>query len=187
MVRSIATCGVPESTPTPDTVCMDIPRSNAAAKELLAGILERLAYGSEAATWRNCFLTGAYELRNEVQHSNLNSAGVAPALTTTQLFDSIAIRVNGPRAWGESLSINWIVTDEDTRYRMELSNGALVHFPSNVDRKADATLTLTRTQLLGLLLAGNTDGVSIEGDAALLGKVVALTETPDPDFAIVLP
>jgi ubiquinone biosynthesis protein UbiJ len=48
-------------------------------------------------------------------------------------------------------------------------------------------LTLTRTQLLGLLLAGNTDGVSIEGDAALLGKVVALTETPDPDFAIVLP
>ena len=161
--------------------------TNAAAKDLLAGVLERLAYGSEAATWRNCFLTGAYELRNEVQHSNLNSAGVAPALTTTQLFDSIAIRVNGPRAWGEALSINWIVTDEDTRYRMELSNGALVHFPSNVDRKADATVTLTRTQLLGLLLAGNTDGVSIEGDAAVLGKVVALTETPDPDFAIVLP
>ena len=90
-----------------------------------------LGLGAENATWRNCYLTGADEIRNGVKHPDLNSAGMAPALTTTQLFDSIAIRINGPKAWSESLSINWIVTDENSRYCTELSNGALVHYPSS--------------------------------------------------------
>jgi alkyl sulfatase BDS1-like metallo-beta-lactamase superfamily hydrolase len=36
-----------------------------AAKEVLADALTRLGYGSECATWRNCFLMGARELHQE--------------------------------------------------------------------------------------------------------------------------
>jgi len=42
------------------------------------------------------------------------------------LFDSVAIRVNGPKAWDETLAINWHLTDENQRSRMVLSNGAMV-------------------------------------------------------------
>ena len=105
---------------------------NAAAKDLLATVLEQLGFGSENATWRNSFLSGAQELRSgTIVHTEVNSAGLAPALSITQLFDSIAIRINGPKAWAETLSIDWHITDVDERYFMELSNGALIHYPTN--------------------------------------------------------
>jgi alkyl sulfatase BDS1-like metallo-beta-lactamase superfamily hydrolase len=73
---------------------------NDAARELLASVLERLGYGAENATWRNSYLTGAHELRaSTIEHTELSSAGLAPALTITRLFDSVAIRINGPKAW----------------------------------------------------------------------------------------
>ena len=40
-----------------------------AAKELLADVLTRLGYGAENATWRNCYLTGAQELRAATSHA----------------------------------------------------------------------------------------------------------------------
>ncbi len=85
---------------------------NDAARELLATILEHLGYGAENATWCNGYLTGASELRSgKIEHTEVSSAGLAPALTIIQLFDSIAIRINGPRAWTESLSISWRFTN----------------------------------------------------------------------------
>jgi alkyl sulfatase BDS1-like metallo-beta-lactamase superfamily hydrolase len=38
---------------------------NQPAKTLLADVLTRLGYGAECATWRNCFLSGAQELRGD--------------------------------------------------------------------------------------------------------------------------
>jgi alkyl sulfatase BDS1-like metallo-beta-lactamase superfamily hydrolase len=161
---------------------------HAAARDLLASVLERLGYGSENATWRNCYLQGAQELRTgKVAPTFTNSAGMAPALTTTQLFDSIAIRVDGPKAWSESLSINWILTDEKQHYRMELRNGALVHYPVSAKRDADATITLTRLQLLHLLTEGKPDGVNIDGDGNVMRKLTGLLDAADPQFAVVTP
>lgn len=147
-----------------------------------------LGYGSENATWRNCYLQGAQELRTgKVAPTFTNSAGMAPALATTQLFDSIAIRVDGPKTWSESLSINWILTDEKQRYRMELRNGALVHYPAWAKGDADATITLTRPQLLHLLTEGKSDGVNIDGDGNVMGKLAALLDAADPEFAALTP
>ena len=59
------------------------------AKEVLADALTRLGYGSENATWRNCYLMGARELRAGIKPTGLAaSAGMARAMTITQLFDS---------------------------------------------------------------------------------------------------
>jgi alkyl sulfatase BDS1-like metallo-beta-lactamase superfamily hydrolase len=112
---------------------------------------------------------------------------LAPALTTTQLFDSVAIRINGPKAWNETLAINWHLTDEDRRYRMELSNGALIHYPTNAAADADVSIVLTRSQLVGLLAEARTDGVAIDGDASVLTRLIGLLDEPDPTFAIVTP
>ena len=43
------------------------------------------------------------------------------ALTVEQLFDSIAIRINGPKAWDEHLTIDWVFTDLGRTYRTELT------------------------------------------------------------------
>ena len=70
------------------------------------------AAGSENATWRNAYLSGAAELRaGTIDHTDIDSAGLAPALTVTQLFDSVAIRIVGEKAWDEEFSIDWTLTD----------------------------------------------------------------------------
>jgi len=165
------------------------------ARQVLATALTELGYGAECATWRNCFLMGARELFHEIQHTDISAAGMAPALTVTQLFDSIAIRIDGPKAWSEQLRINWAVTGDGDgsaeadpgEYRMELSNGALIHFPTTAREEADLTVTLTKPQLIGLLLQGQTDGVEMSGDPAVLATLVGLIDNPNPDFAVVTP
>lgn len=151
-------------------------------------MLERLGYGSENATWRNCFLMGAMELRQGIQPTVVEAAtGLAPAMSVTQLFDSVAIRIDGPKAWSTRFTINWHVTDVDEHYRMELSNGALVHFPTSRREPADLTITLERAQLLPLLRTGRLDGGQVEGRTEILEQLIELTCEPDPDFAVVTP
>jgi alkyl sulfatase BDS1-like metallo-beta-lactamase superfamily hydrolase len=163
---------------------------DSAAREALAGVYERLGYGSENATWRSFYLTGALELRHGPKASPLGDigAGMAAALTIEQLFDTLAIRVDGPRAAAESLVIDWLFTDTGTRVRLTLSNGALIPTVNpKTSVKADLTLTLTKPQLLGLLGGGGLAGIEHAGDPAALTRLLAGLDEPDPAFPIVTP
>jgi alkyl sulfatase BDS1-like metallo-beta-lactamase superfamily hydrolase len=158
------------------------------AKDVLAQALQRLGYGAECATWRNCFLTGADELRQGIIPTPFSAAaGMARAMTVTQVFDTIAIRIDGPRAAGTALSVLWHFTDTGEHYRMELSNGVLIHYPTKHTRDADLALTLTHPQLLGLLAAGSLQGIGAAGDPGVLKTLLSLTDEPDPSFAVVTP
>jgi alkyl sulfatase BDS1-like metallo-beta-lactamase superfamily hydrolase len=162
--------------------------ASAAGTEVLALALEQLGYGAENATWRNCFLMGALELREGIQPTTVAaSAGMAGAMTITQLFDTIAIRIDGPRAADTALSILWYFTDTGERYFMELSNGVLIHHPTLRTPDVDLSLSLTQPQLLGLLASQSLDGVQFAGDPVVLKTLIGLTEEPDPEFAIVTP
>jgi alkyl sulfatase BDS1-like metallo-beta-lactamase superfamily hydrolase len=162
--------------------------ASGAARAVLADALTRLGHGSESATWRNCFLMGARELTGNIEPTALTaSAGMARAMTITQLFDTVAIRIDGPRASAENGTITWRFTDTDETYRMELSNGVLIHHPTTRDLPADATVTLTKADLLGVIATGSTDHLDIDGDTGLLTTVLTLTDAPDPNFAIITP
>jgi alkyl sulfatase BDS1-like metallo-beta-lactamase superfamily hydrolase len=161
--------------------------SSETARTLLAGVLTRLGHGSECATWRNNYLTGARELGGPIADTAVSAAGMAAALTITQLFDSLAIRIDGKRAWDTTASIRWHFTDTGETYRMELSNGALIHHPTTRTDPADLTVTLTRPQLLGMLGGAGTDGVQFDGDPKIFATIAGLTDQPDPAFAIVTP
>jgi alkyl sulfatase BDS1-like metallo-beta-lactamase superfamily hydrolase len=164
---------------------------DAAARYALGAVYERLGYGSENATWRSFYLTGALELGHPPKPSPLGDLGadLAEALTTGQLFDTLAIRVNGPRAAAESLVIEWRFTDTGTDVRLALSNGALIPTVNPRTRvQADLTLTLTKAQFLGLLAGGGTlDGIAHTGDPAVLDRLLAVLDSPDPAFPIVTP
>ena len=159
------------------------------AKELLAATYEKLGYGAENGTWRNFYLMGALELRHGAIPPSLSLASpdMIQALTVEQLFDSIAIRVNGPKAWSQALTIDWEFTDESTRYRMTLSNGALIHWANPAPGEAGLTLTLTKPQLLGMLTGQGLEGVQAAGDRGALPLLLSLLDTADPGFAIVTP
>ena len=157
------------------------------ARSLLADVLTKLGYGAECATWRNNYLTGAQELRGPISDTMVSAAGMAAALTVTQLFDSLAIRVDGKRAWGTAASIRWHFTDSGETYRMELSNGALIHQPTRRTEPADLVITLTRPQLLAMLGGQGTDGVQFDGDPKVFATIAGFTDQPDPFFPIVTP
>jgi alkyl sulfatase BDS1-like metallo-beta-lactamase superfamily hydrolase len=170
--------------------------TNAAARGLHADALEQLGFGAENATWRNVFLSGAHELR----HGSFGTPTVAAArdviaaLTVPQVFDSVAIRLDGPRAWDERLMISWVVTDTGTTHVTELRNGTLNHHTVDAPVPDSTVFTLTRPALIGLvtgrldLNAAMSDGtVTVEGDVSVLGRLVALIGRVDRDFAIVTP
>ena len=117
----------------------------------------------------------------------VSSAGMAAALTITQLFDSLAIRIDGKRAWDTTASIRWHFTDTEETYRMELSNGVLSHHPTTRKQPADLVVTLTKPQLLGMLAGAGADGVQFDGDPKTFATIAALTDEPDPSFSIVTP
>ncbi len=169
---------------------------NPAARELLADTYEQLGYGAECGTWRNFFLMGAYELRNGSVGTPTTTAAtdIVAALTVDQLFDAVALRVDGPASWDAHIIIDWVFTDEQRRHRTELRNGLLVHFDVPDDRPAaETTFTLTRPVLMGLLVGLDPsraveDGtVTVTGDPGRFTELAGYLDRPDPGFAIVTP
>jgi alkyl sulfatase BDS1-like metallo-beta-lactamase superfamily hydrolase len=160
------------------------------AREALAGVYERLGFGAENATWRSFYLCGALELREGAKSAAVGDLGasMAGALTIEQLFDTLAIRVDGPRAASQSLVIDWNFTDAGQAVRLALSSGALIQTVNpKTEAVADLTLTLTKAQLLGLLAGHGLDGISHTGDPAAITRLMGLLDTPDPAFPIVTP
>ena len=109
------------------------------------------------------------------------------ALSITQLFDTVAIRLDGRRASATRASVRWEFSDTGEVYRMELSNGALVHFPTHRGDPADLTVTLTRGDLMRVLGSGSLDRVEFTGDADTLATILSLTDAPDASFPMVSP
>ncbi|MCU1642083.1 MAG: beta-lactamase-like protein [Nocardia sp.] len=174
--------------------------SNKKAKDLQASAFEQLGYGSENATWRNFYLSGAYELRNGSfgTPTSANSKGLLAALTVDQAFDAISLFVNGPKAWDVHVVTDWKFSDQsDKVHRSELRNGVLVHYdrwPNDGLAAPDATITLTRGGFIQNMIGGGDmkaavakGDIKIDGNAAVLAQMKGLFDKPDPNFAIVTP
>ncbi|WP_433202076.1 alkyl/aryl-sulfatase [Nocardia sp. CA-107356] len=173
--------------------------TNEAAKTLQANTFEQLGYGAENATWRNFYLSGAYELRNGSfgTPTTTNAPTLLAALSVEQIFDAMALRVDGPKAWNLRVVTDWHISDENRIHRLELRNGRLTHYdrPDGVTLPdPDASFTLTRPTLIRVLLAGDDFGalvasgaITLGGDPTKLAEIVGALDEPDPDFAIVTP
>lgn len=166
---------------------------HAAARELLADTYEQLGYGAENGTWRSWYLSGVTELRDGPfgTPTETNAPDILNQLSPTMLFDAIAIQVNGPKAWDEQLSIDVVLTDIDSRYRLRLANGVLTYSAHEQNGTADATITTTKRTLPTLVLGGLSGaagaGIDISGDASALERLAAVLDPGDKDFAIVTP
>jgi alkyl sulfatase BDS1-like metallo-beta-lactamase superfamily hydrolase len=162
------------------------------ARRLYADTLDQLAYGAECATWRNFFLAGATELRvgNFGTPGETSSPTLLAQLSPEQIFDALAISVNGPRAWELELAVDISFTDLGSNYRLTLRNGVLVYRKTAADpATAGATLTLAAKVRILALAAGDftSPGLDVGGDPAVLQQLVSVLDKPDPSFNIVTP
>jgi alkyl sulfatase BDS1-like metallo-beta-lactamase superfamily hydrolase len=170
---------------------------NEEARRLGADALEQLGYMAESATWRNAYLFGALELRQGAPRMTGGSAltqEVLKALTIEMLFDYFAVRLNGPKADGKRIVVNWTFTDLDQRYVLNLENAALTALANTHAERADATLSLTRRALDAVLLRQTTfpeavqsGQITVDGDAAKLVELVSLLDDFTVMFEIVEP
>ncbi len=85
------------------------------ARALQADAFEQLAFGAENGTWRNAFLSGAHELRHGSFGTPTATAAedLINALSVDQMLDTIAIRIDGPKAWHEHIVLSFV----DHRHR----------------------------------------------------------------------
>jgi alkyl sulfatase BDS1-like metallo-beta-lactamase superfamily hydrolase len=165
---------------------------HAAARALYADTLEQLAYGAENGTWRNFFMSGATELRDGNFGTAATTASISmlSQLTPEQIFDGVAIRVDGPGSWDLDIAIDISFADLAVNYRLTLRNGVLVYRKVSSD-PATASVTIkldSKIRLLQVVMGDLTSpGLEIFGDQAALQAFLGALDEPDPNFNIVTP
>lgn len=169
---------------------------NAKAKNMLADVYTQLGYRAEAGTWRNIYLTGAQELRHGVVDwpAQRLSLQLVRATPTTMMLDFAAVRLNPDRAKGKTLKINLVLSDVNEKHLITIENSVLIHEEGVEDAKADATVTMKRSDLLETLLASvpvgvksATGAIKSDGNGSAYADLVSLIDPVQPNFPVVTP
>ena len=170
---------------------------NQAARGLLADSFEQLGYATESSTWRNAYLFGAQELRQGLPKAPPRppmARETLAALRTSQLWDVLGIRLNGPKAEGKHIVLNWAFTDTGESFVLTLENCALTYREGTQAADADAGFTLARS-LLDEVIAKQASfpeaiaagKITVKGDALKLVELMALMDEFPRMFEIVEP
>jgi alkyl sulfatase BDS1-like metallo-beta-lactamase superfamily hydrolase len=169
--------------------------NNRQAQLLLADAYEQMGYQAESGPWRGVYLQGAYELRNGVPKSGglaSASADAIRAMPVDMLFDYLSVLVDGQKAAGQKINLNFNFTDLGKAYGVTLENGVLNYGPPLA--APDATISLAKTALDDIQLKTTTPAdaiakgdVKVEGDAGALKRFLAVMDPPKFWFNIVTP
>jgi alkyl sulfatase BDS1-like metallo-beta-lactamase superfamily hydrolase len=170
---------------------------NKAARALLADTFEQLGYAAESSTWRNAYLFGAQELRLGLPKTPPRPPmprETLAALRTSQLWDVLGVRLNGPKAEGKHIVLNWAFTDTGETFVLTLENCALTYREGAQTEEADASFALARatldeviakqTSFPDAIAAGK---VEVRGNGMRLAELMALMDEFPRMFEIVEP
>ncbi|MGB5491286.1 MAG: alkyl sulfatase dimerization domain-containing protein [Woeseiaceae bacterium] len=153
---------------------------NVAAKLLLADTFEQLGYQYESTSMRNSFLSASTELRSGVQEViGIETGGpdAIRALTTSQWWDAIAIRVDSAKADRMNFKLNFVTPDNGEELVVEMSHGTLTNIVGHTAPDADATLTIDRADLVPVMMQLTSLGAQIQaGNATLSGNAEVLAQ-----------
>ncbi|MGI9236010.1 MAG: alkyl/aryl-sulfatase [Woeseiaceae bacterium] len=165
---------------------------NSSARYLLADIFEQLGYQYESTSLRNSFLSAARELRTGIPDElGVETGGpdAIRALTTSQWWDAVAIRVDSHKADGMAFKINFITPDTGEKMIIEMSHGTLTNIVGFTAPDADATLTIDRFDLLPVMMQQTTFAAQLkagkarlDGNALVLAQLGSTLVTFDPMF-----
>src|SRR5215813_9986244 len=170
---------------------------NQAARAMLADTFEQLGYAAESSTWRNAYLFGAQELRQGMPKTPPRAPmprETLAALRTEQLWDVLGVRLNGPKAEGKHIVLNWTFSDTGETFALNLENSALTYTEGVQAANADASFTLARATLDEVIakLTSFPDAVAAgkvkqDGNAMKLAELMSLMDEFPRMFEIVEP
>jgi len=158
---------------------------------------KQLGYAAESSTWRNAYLFGAQELRVGMPKAPPRPPmprETLAALRTSQLWDVLGVRLNGPKAEGKHIVLNWTFTDTGETFVLVLENCALTYSEGAQSAGADASFTLARTTLDEVIAkqtsfpeAVAAGRVTCSGNAVRLAELMGLMDEFPRMFEIVEP
>jgi alkyl sulfatase BDS1-like metallo-beta-lactamase superfamily hydrolase len=116
------------------------------------------------------------------------------ALRTEQLWDVLGVRLNGPKAEGKHIVLNWSFTDTQETFAMTLENCALTYTEGVQAENADAGFTLARGTLDEVIAKQTTfpeavaaGKIKVSGNPMRLAELMALMDEFPRMFEIVEP
>ncbi len=166
------------------------------ARALLADTYEQMGYQAESGPWRNFYLTGALELRLGIPEAipGKMSPGMVKGLPLENLFQALAVRLNGPKAEGKRIMLNLDFTDLNKPYLLTVENSVLNAFAGKQDPRPAIKLALSSLDfkylMTGLITAADliAEGrLVLEGDLEILLEFAGLLDQFNPFFPIVTP
>lgn len=167
---------------------------NKDARFLCADALEQLGYQAESGIWRNAYLTGAKELRD----GNLRDMSVVfpvdpkksfAAAPPELIFDYFGIVIDSVSAQNINLKFN-INIEGFGNYLITVISGVLLYQPGVTAKDVDASLTLTKDDLVSTIFTGDKEAssrIKFEGDNSVLNQLTAHLAAFDPYFNIIEP
>jgi alkyl sulfatase BDS1-like metallo-beta-lactamase superfamily hydrolase len=171
--------------------------NNMEARNLMADASEQLGYQAEAGTWRGWYLSAAKDLREGVKQLpvlGFASPDTVAAMPLELFFDYLSIRLNGPKAEGQTIKLNLDFPDTKDKYLLVVQYGTLQYHKNQQAKDADATLTLDRSTLNkiieGLLKVDQavaSGKIKIDGKPEQFEAFVALLDTFDAWYQVVMP
>jgi len=170
--------------------------SNTGARQLLAKTYDQLGYQSESAPWRDVYLTGAFELRHNRPEKGFVTSLAKDMLMHAPLekyFDTLAARLDGEAAEGETMTINFTFPDLGVTHVVTIENSVLHHYEGKPLDNADVTITQDHETFIDLAVELITpvnamlDGKLEVDNLLAMRKFKSMTTEPDNTFDIVMP
>lgn len=154
--------------------------------------MEQLGYQAESGPWRNAYLTGAQELRQNGVTTNPTSGSgeVQRKMGVDLMLEYLGIRLDSSAVEDLNGTVNLVVTDTGEEFVLTLRAGMLLYQEGVQAADADAVWRMPKAALFALL-QGSAETVraqaEIQDEAGLLEAVCGHVVVFTPDFAIIEP
>jgi len=169
---------------------------NIPAKALLADTYEQLGYQAESGPWRNFYLYGAFELRHGLPEEEPRKLRInlIQGMPLENIFQALAVRLNGPKAEGKRYTFNLNFSDLDTPWIMSVENSVFNAFCNKQDANPTATLNMSSLDFK-LMMTGHIKAIdlmsdnrlTLDGDVEKLVEFSELIDKFNQNFPIVTP
>ncbi|KLI42643.1 hypothetical protein SZ52_06425 [Brachyspira hyodysenteriae] len=162
--------------------------NNENARKLSADAMEQLGYQSESAVWRAYLLTGAYELRNEIDQNmkapQTTSLDMINALSAENMFEYISVALNPDKVKDKNISVLFNITD-DNKYLVKIENSVLKYKKYN-NENTDYTIDINMSDFKKALFTKKADDLNINNKDAF-NEFLSYFDTFNYWFNIVTP
>ncbi|MBW5383389.1 alkyl/aryl-sulfatase [Brachyspira pilosicoli] len=161
---------------------------NTKARRLSADAMEQLGYISESAVWRAYLLTGAYELRNDINNNmkapQTVSLDMINALSAENMFEYISVALNPDKIKDKNISILLNISDDD-EYLLQIENSVLKYKKYN-NENIDYKIDINMSDFKKAIFIRNTEDINISNKEAF-NEFLSYFDTFNYWFNIVTP